>query len=171
MVPEGQGFRPPLASCDSSHHQRPKRVGGRGRASMVMATSVAPGVSCNNVLWRVLSTVLSCQQMLGSALDASRVSCLESKLGWRAEPHWQIAVIASARLGEEGEGTQGFEAFLAHRGSGIEKDSRASLWRTSGTRSLLAMRAQHRRFCDRRLLFSSLVPSVQALGLPVDIEQ
>ena len=33
------------------------------------------------------------------------------------------------------------------------------------------MRAQHRRFSDRRLLFSSLVLSVQALGLPVDVEQ
>lgn len=46
-----------------------------------------------------------------------------------------------------------------------KKDSRAPIGWTSGTRSLLAMRAQHRRFCDRRLLFSSLVPSVQALGL------
>lgn len=44
-----------------------------------------------------------------------------------------------------------------------KKDSRAPIGWTSGTRSLLAMRAQHRRFCDRRLLFSSLVPSVQAL--------
>lgn len=43
-----------------------------------------------------------------------------------------------------------------------EDDSRASYRRTSGTRSLLAMRAQHRRLCDRQLLYIPSPNSAQA---------
>lgn len=119
-----------------------------------MPAVVASRVSRHDVAYHVFPAVLASYEVLGRASERASRAWSKRQLAWGGLPHGQAAVVTATGLGKKGEGTKGFEALVAHQGLRNRKDSRASYKRTSGTRSLLAMRAQHRRFCDRHRLYS-----------------
>lgn len=152
----------PLPFRHPSLNMVPIRLGRRRSGGAFVAPHVAQMAGGHHVASYVLATVLAGLKMFGCALIRARRAWAHAQFAWAGQPHGSVAVIATALLGVERMFTKGLEALVGHESSGIEKDSRAPSGWTSGTRSHLAMRAQRRRFSDRRGLCS-----VQILRLQV----
>lgn len=101
-----------------------------------MAAMVTGSMGRYDVIRGVAAAVLLGFQVLGRATERATGTREKTQLFWRGLPHRKAAVVAAAGLGKKGEGAKGFEALLVHQELRNRKDSRASFWRTSGTRPL-----------------------------------
>ena len=113
---------------------------------------ITSGVGRYHVFSRIAAAVLLGDQVLSRTSVCGTVARLEAEFFWGRLPHEKVAVVAEATLGLECVGAKVLEALTGHDGLRNRKGFPCPQWVDLGYPEPLAMRAQHRRSCDRHSL-------------------